>query len=46
MAAYEAAFTPLFETFDWLEDFLRQSRHLTGSSLTEADRRLFTTPSA
>ena len=41
--AYEAAFTPLFETLDWLEEKLSRSRYLTGDTLTEADIRLFTT---
>ena len=42
-AAYEAAVTPLFDTLDWLEDRLSRSRYLCGSTLTEADIRLFTT---
>jgi len=42
-AAYEAAVKPLFETLDWLEDKLSQSRFLCGDTLTEADIRLFTT---
>ena len=42
-AAYEAAVVPLFETLDWLEDRLSQSRFLCGDALTEADIRLFTT---
>lgn len=42
-AAYEAAVVPLFETLDWLEDRLSQSRYLCGETLTEADIRLFTT---
>jgi putative glutathione S-transferase len=42
-AAYEAAVLPLFETLDWLEGRLSQSRYLCGDSLTEADIRLFTT---
>jgi putative glutathione S-transferase len=42
-AAYEAAVAPLFETLDWLEDRLSQSRYLCGEALTEADIRLFTT---
>jgi glutathionyl-hydroquinone reductase len=41
--AYEDAVTPLFETLDWLEDRLGQSRFLVGDTLTEADIRLFTT---
>src|SRR5262249_34390879 len=42
-AAYEEAVTPLFETLDFLEERLGQSRFLVGDSLTEADIRLFTT---
>jgi glutathionyl-hydroquinone reductase len=42
-SAYEAAMTPLFETLDWLEEKLSNSRYLCGSILTEADIRLFTT---
>lgn len=42
-AAYEAAVRPLFDTLDWLEDRLAQSRYLCGEALTEADIRLFTT---
>ena len=42
-AAYEAAITPLFDTLDWLESILAKTRYLTGSSITEADWRLFTT---
>src|ERR1700744_159065 len=42
-AAYEAAVAPLFETLDWLEDRLSQSRYLCGEALTEAAIRLFTT---
>jgi putative glutathione S-transferase len=42
-AAYEAAIGPLFDTLDWLEDRLSQSRYLCGDALTEADIRLFTT---
>jgi putative glutathione S-transferase len=42
-AAYEAAVEPLFETLDWLEDRLSQSRFLCGETVTEADIRLFTT---
>jgi putative glutathione S-transferase len=41
--AYEEALTPLFETLDWLEERLGQSRFLFGDTLTEADIRLFTT---
>jgi putative glutathione S-transferase len=42
-AAYEAAVGPLFETLDWLEDRLSQSRFVCGDLMTEADIRLFTT---
>jgi len=42
-AAYEAAFVPLFETLDWLEELLASRRHLLGETLTEADIRLFPT---
>ncbi|HLW95868.1 MAG TPA: glutathione S-transferase C-terminal domain-containing protein, partial [Solirubrobacteraceae bacterium] len=42
-AAYEAAFVPLFETLDWLEELLGRSRYLLGEELTEADWRLFPT---
>jgi putative glutathione S-transferase len=41
--AYEEALTPLFETLDWLDERLGQSRFLFGNTLTEADIRLFTT---
>jgi putative glutathione S-transferase len=41
--AYEEAVFPLFETLDWLEDKLADTRYLTGASITEADWRLFTT---
>jgi len=41
--AYEEAIGPLFETLDWLDDRLSNQRYLTGSSITEADWRLFTT---
>lgn len=41
--AYEVAVMPLFDTLDWLEGRLSASRYLTGSTLTEADWRLFTT---
>jgi putative glutathione S-transferase len=41
--AYEAEFTPLFETLDRLEERLADRRHLFGSHTTEADWRLFTT---
>ena len=42
-AAYEEAVVSLFETLDWLEARLGQSRYLVGDRLTEADWRLFTT---
>ncbi len=41
--AYEEAVLPLFETLDWLEDRLSERRYLTGSTISEADWRLFTT---
>jgi putative glutathione S-transferase len=41
--AYEEAVQPLFETLDWLEKQLANSRYLCGKRLTEADWRLFTT---
>lgn len=41
--AYEAAFTPLFETVDRLEQRLAHQRYLFGARTTEADWRLFTT---
>lgn len=41
--AYEAAITPLFDTLDWLEGILANTRYLTGPDITEADWRLFTT---
>ena len=41
-SAYEEAVIPLFDTLDWLEERLAQSRFLLGD-LTEADIRLFTT---
>ncbi len=42
-SAYEEAIAPLFDTLDWLEERLAQSRFLFGDTLTEADIRLFTT---
>jgi putative glutathione S-transferase len=42
-AAYDAAIDPLFDTLDWLDDRLTTNRYLMGSTLTEADWRLFTT---
>jgi putative glutathione S-transferase len=41
--AYEEAVEPLFETLDWLDERLGDSRFLCGDTLTEADIRLFTT---
>jgi putative glutathione S-transferase len=41
--AYEEAIVPLFETLDWLDDRLAQSRFLCDDTFTEADIRLFTT---
>ncbi len=41
--AYEEAVTALFDTLDWLEARLSQSRYLVGNQITEADWRLFTT---
>lgn len=41
--AYEEAFVELFEALDWLDDLLAGRRFLTGSSITEADWRLFVT---
>ena len=41
--AYEAAFRPLFESLDWLEQRLARSRYLLGERITEADWRLFPT---
>ncbi|MBN8242623.1 glutathione S-transferase family protein [Nitratireductor aquimarinus] len=42
-AAYEEAVKALFDTLDQVEDRLSRQRYLTGSQLTEADWRLFTT---
>ncbi len=41
--AYDAAFGPLFEALDELEQRLARRRYLVGDRLTEADVRLFTT---
>ncbi|WP_276310741.1 MULTISPECIES: glutathione S-transferase family protein [Lonsdalea] len=41
--AYDDAVTQLFEALDRLEQRLSQRRYLTGSRLTEADLRLWTT---
>jgi putative glutathione S-transferase len=40
---YEEVLIPLFDTLDWLEDMLSSKRYLTGTQITEADWRLFTT---
>ncbi len=42
-AAYDAAIGPLFDTLEWLEEQLSNTRYLTGDRVTEADWRLFTT---
>ena len=42
-AAYSRAFEELFAALDRVEAILADSRYLTGSELTEADVRLFTT---
>jgi glutathionyl-hydroquinone reductase len=41
--AYEEAVRPLFETLDRLDERLSLQRYLVGSTMTEADIRLFTT---
>ena len=41
--AYERAYDRLFNTLDKLEQRLSSQRYLTGSQITEADWRLFTT---
>lgn len=41
--AYEEAFDRLFDSLDWLERRLGQSRYLVGDRITEADWRLFVT---
>jgi putative glutathione S-transferase len=41
--AYDEAVARVFDTLDWLEERLSRQRYLVGSSLTEADIRLFTT---
>jgi putative glutathione S-transferase len=41
--AYEEAVTALFKTLDMLDQRLATQRYLTGSAITEADWRLFTT---
>ncbi|QRP44836.1 glutathione S-transferase family protein [Amycolatopsis sp. FDAARGOS 1241] len=42
-AAYEAAYTKLFDRLDWLSERLSTQRYLVGDTITEADVRLFTT---
>ncbi|PLW81862.1 glutathione-dependent reductase [Kineobactrum sediminis] len=42
-SAYEEAYRDVFTELDTLEDHLAGQRYLAGSSLTEADIRLFTT---
>lgn len=42
-AAYESAFTKLFDTLEFLEQHLEQRDWLVGDSITEADIRLFVT---
>ena len=42
-AAYEEAFKNLFATLDMLEEWLSRRRYLAGTTITEADWRLFTT---
>ena len=41
--AYDEAVGPLFDTLEWLEAHLKDSRYLMGSRVTEADWRLFPT---
>lgn len=41
--AYDEAVTALFDSLEWLEGLLDESRYLTGATPTEADWRLFTT---
>ncbi|MGB7101735.1 MAG: glutathione S-transferase family protein [Xanthobacteraceae bacterium] len=40
---YDPTVTELFETLDWLEERLANSRYLLGETITEADWRLFPT---
>jgi putative glutathione S-transferase len=42
-AAYQEAYTRLFDRLDWLSQRLAQRRYLVGDAITEADIRLFTT---
>jgi len=41
--AYDDAVKPLFETLEWVEGILSETRYLAGNQVTEADFRLFTT---
>ncbi|MDY0208137.1 MAG: glutathione S-transferase family protein [Pseudomonas sp.] len=41
--AYEDAYHQLFDALDWVEQTLSRKRYLVGTTLTEADWRLFTT---
>ncbi len=41
--AYDESFFKLFDTLEYLENILEGNRYLTGSIITEADWRLFTT---
>ena len=41
--AYDEAYDRLWDTMDWLEERLADRRFLMGSTITEADVRLFTT---
>ena len=41
--AYDRAYDRLFTALDWLEERLEHQRFLMGSTITEADVRLFTT---
>lgn len=41
--AYDAAVGPLFDSLDWVEGILAETRYLTGDQITEADWRLWTT---
>jgi len=42
-AAYDSAVTALFDSLDWLDGHLANTRYLLGAHSTEADWRLFTT---
>ncbi|MDY0292695.1 MAG: glutathione S-transferase family protein [Desulfuromonadaceae bacterium] len=41
--AYADAYHQLFDALDWVEQILSRKRYLVGTTLTEADWRLFTT---